>query len=330
MKSSKPAPFEVPPVGAPESSFLGSPPIEPDWGNEDTAVSRVTDTGASITEPGSDRDRATLVVLSGFNAGQVFGLEEHENVIGRGREAVVRLEEAGVSRQHARIRKLAGGDHLLEDLGSTNGTFVNGRRVQRVQLRPGDQVRVGPNLALSFSIVGVAEETLARQLYESSTRDALTQAYNRRYFMDRLVTEVAYSLRHEAVLGAILFDIDRFKALNDTHGHLIGDEVLRQLAERVTRTVRTEDVFARLGGEEFVVLVRGIDSANLVLFAERLRRSAQALQVESEGVPLSVTISLGVALLHECSGSKTAEGLLALADERLYEAKRTGRNRVVC
>ena len=142
--------------------------------------------------------------------------------------------------------------------GSTNGIYVNGERKQQAKLQPGDQVQVGPNVTLRFSMIDVAEEALARQLFDSSTRDALTHAFNRKYLMGRLVSEVAYAERHKSRLGLLLFDLDHFKQVNDEHGHIAGDAVLQGVAGFVTRLIRTEDVFARYGGEEFVVLVRGI------------------------------------------------------------------------
>jgi diguanylate cyclase (GGDEF)-like protein len=159
-------------------------------------------------------------------------------------------------------------------------------------------------------------------------RDALTRAHNRRYLVDRLASETAYARRHATKLSLILFDIDHFKLVNDTYGHVAGDEVLREVAALVSRLIRTEDVFARLGGEEFVVLARGIGHASAGQFAERIRLAVERLEVASEDAVVRVTISLGYAALDELGdGQRTGEGLLRLADARLYGAKRAGRNR---
>src|SRR5262249_44478049 len=131
-------------------------------------------------------DRAILTVLTGVNAGQVFAIEQEETIIGRGREAHVRVEDVGISRKHTRIVRTQDGRFFVEDLGSTNGTFVAARRVDRFQLRPGDRVQVGPNVLLRFSVIDATEEQLARQLFEASTRDALTRVFNRKYFFERL------------------------------------------------------------------------------------------------------------------------------------------------
>jgi len=127
----------------------------------------------------------------------------------------------------------------------------------------------------------------------------------------------------------LLFDIDHFKRVNDQHGHLAGDQVLRKLAGVVMYTIRAEDIFARYGGEEFAVIARGSDARGALALAERIRGIAETLRIDYEGLSLRVTVSAGVATL-SCTGrSKDPNTLIARADERLYEAKRNGRNRVV-
>jgi diguanylate cyclase (GGDEF)-like protein len=146
--------------------------------------------------------------------------------------------------------------------------------------------------------------------------------------VERLASEIAYARRHGTQLGLLLFDLDHFKRVNDTHGHLAGDEVLREVAALVSRMIRVEDVFARFGGEEFVVLVRGIEHENIARFAERLRAGVERLEIPAESVVLRATISVGFVSLGQLpEGERTAEGLLRAADERLYRAKTGGRNR---
>jgi diguanylate cyclase (GGDEF)-like protein len=127
----------------------------------------------------------------------------------------------------------------------------------------------------------------------------------------------------------VLFDLDHFKKVNDTHGHLAGDVVLRVVAAQVQRTIRTEDVLARYGGEEFVLLVRGIPHRNVAHFGERVRKAVDRLTVPWENIQLKATISVGVASLSELDATATGEILLHRADERLYRAKSAGRNRVI-
>jgi diguanylate cyclase (GGDEF)-like protein len=302
--------------------------IDFDWINEDTSVSRETETNIAVPPSMRDRNRASLIIMTGLNAGQVFSLEGRESIIGRSRDCHVRIEDVGISRQHTRVVRTLEGKYLAEDLSSTNGTFIGGRRIDRAEIASGDLLQVGPNVVLRFALIDEHEEKLARQLFESSTRDPLTRAYNRKYLLERLQSEVAYAHRHRTRLGTILFDLDHFKKVNDTYGHLAGDEVLRSVSTLVTRLIRVEDVFARFGGEEFVILVRGIEPANLALFAERVRRSVEKTPVAWDDQVLRQTISAGVASLVECGENATGEELLRIADERLYRAKSSGRNRI--
>jgi diguanylate cyclase (GGDEF)-like protein len=329
-----------------DSTFHSNPPSRPSlsdhWFDEDTGVSNVE---ARTPIPGAVRgvdERALVLLLTGTNAGQVFALEDRETLLGRGREAQLRVEDVAISRVHARIVKREDGRFFVEDMGSTNGTFVNGagpiERSARAELQRGDRIQVGPNVVLRFSIIDQVEETLARQLFEASTRDPLTRVYNRRYFAERLASEVGFAERHKSHLGLISFDIDHFKSVNDTHGHPVGDLVLQAITREVTRLIRVEDVLARVGGEEFAVLVRGIEHTNVVRFAERLRRAVEKMSVPFSVDSIGVTISIGVASLDEVLTPPlpTPEGevgspeerLLSLADARLYEAKEGGRNRV--
>jgi two-component system cell cycle response regulator len=271
--------------------------------------------------------RTVLTMVNGLNAGQVFTVERGETTIGRGRDADVRIDDVGISRIHARVVRTEDGRHLLEDLQSTNGVFVNAQRIERVVLASGDRVQIGPAIVLRYALVDAEEAALARQLYETSTRDPLTSVYNRRYLTERLTAEVAYAHRHQTRLSVILIDLDHFKRVNDDHGHLAGDAVLRGVSEAIGRQTRTEDVLARYGGEEFVVIVRGIEHKNVAVFAERLRRAVELLETPWKPSPLRVTVSLGVASLDECEKKAPVDALLSLADERLYRSKDEGRNR---
>jgi diguanylate cyclase (GGDEF)-like protein len=308
-----------------------SRPTYTEWDEEEEST-RTTDTTIAGPAPNNlakQTVRAVLTVISGATAGRVLSINEPVTVIGRGREAQLRFDDPGMSRAHARITFLGPGRYTLEDLESTNGTFVGGRRIERVELESGDRINVGPHLTVSFAILDSQAEKMAHELYESAVRDTLTRAHNRRYLIERLGSEVAYSRRHGTALSLVLFDIDHFKSVNDAHGHLAGDAVLREVAALVGRMIRVEDVFARFGGEEFVILTRGIEHAGAGRFAERLRSAIEKLEVAAEGAKLKVTISAGYAAVSELpTVERTAEALIRLADERLYAAKTAGRNRV--
>ena len=289
---------------------------------------RTTETEVVVAPLSTGPARPVLTLLSGVNAGQVFGIDKNEVVIGRAREARVRLDDVGISRRHARLVRTGPAAFTVEDTGSRNGVYVNGARVETAALAPGDHVQIGSDVILRFGIIDPAEEALAHQLFESSTRDALTGAYNRKYFMARLASEVAYAERHRAKLALLLFDLDHFKKVNDTEGHVAGDAVLRHVGVVVSRLLRAEDVFARYGGEEFTVLVRGITRENVLRLAQRIRKTVAEAKVPWEFRELRVTLSIGMALLDDLPSGGSI-GLVELTDARMYRAKEAGRNCVV-
>jgi two-component system cell cycle response regulator len=274
-------------------------------------------------------DRPTLTMLTGPEAGSIHTVEAHETLIGRAEACQVRLEDLGASRRHARIVRLPDGAFALEDLGSRNGTTIHGVAIQRHQLADGDRIGIGPSVFLRFAFTDQTEEELLRRLYTSSILDALTGIVNRAHLFDRLEAELAYARRHESPLSFLLFDLDHFKRVNDTLGHLAGDHVLRTICTLVKGTLRVEDIFARYGGEEFAIVARGIDFEKSMLFAERIRLVVERAGISYDGQRIAVTISIGVAALSGVTKEITVEELVALADSRLYAAKRAGRNRSV-
>jgi diguanylate cyclase (GGDEF)-like protein len=277
--------------------------------------------------------RPCLVVIAGAHLGEIFPVEG-EIIIGRDLDANLRLaEDEGVSRRHARVTPVADGA-LLADLGSQNGTYVDGDRVQERVLKEGMKIRIGQTTVLKFARYDAVEEAAQRQLLESALRDGLTRAFNRRYFLERLAAEIRFAERHGQPLALLMLDIDHFKQLNDTHGHLIGDDVLRALVGVLNDTLRAEDVLARYGGEEFAVLVRGVNRDNAKLLGERLRREIAEMGLAKEtGDKLPVTVSIGISHFPlekpgEVPSDKVGTKLIELADAALYRAKNGGRNRV--
>lgn len=268
-----------------------------------------------------------LIRMDGSEVGKVIRLNrERQFVIGRRHDCDLVLNYEGVSRQHARL-VYAGGAFFVQDLGSANGTLVQGRAISRHQLKDGDVLQLGPWVSIRYSITDAQEEQMLRQLYEAAVRDSLTGAYNREYMAERLRSEVAFATRHGTGTALILFDIDHFKRVNDTYGHQAGDAVLVDLVDRVQRSLRTEDILARYGGEEFAVSMRGASIDGAARLAERIRaESHRTVRFGEHEIPISV--SLGCADLNDCE-QKSPEGLIAVADRRLYGAKTGGRNRVV-
>ncbi len=268
-----------------------------------------------------------LVRMDGSDVGQVTALEGNELQVGRLAKSQIHIPFEGVSRNHARLVWENGG-FVVEDAGSANGTFVQGTRVARHRLSDGDVVQFGPRVVFRYSITDADEEKILRQLYESSVKDALTGAFNREYLNERLKAEVAYARRHASDLCIVITDVDHFKKVNDTHGHPGGDAALISVVKSLGRALRTEDVVARYGGEEFVVVLRGTPLANGTVVAERLRILVESTPVVYQGTTIRCTVSAGCAAL-SCTPDQTVESLIAIADRRLYSAKRGGRNRVV-
>lgn len=293
-----------------------------DWEEEATIVGKL-EAIAGIRK--ASTQRAYVIVIAGPDLGQMFALEGKSD-IGRGQDASIRLLDTEISRAHARFSQ-EGDTVVIQDLGSTNGTFVNGAAIDRTALKDGDTIQIGTTTILKFSYHDQLEEEFQRKMYQAALRDGMTGAFNKKFFMERLESEMAFALRHQSPLSVVMFDLDHFKKLNDTFGHLAGDYVLKTLGAGIHAAVRGEDVFARYGGEEFVVLSRGIDLASAKHFAERLREWVAGYPFVFDGRTIPVTTSLGVASFPQTSAD-SGKALLAKADEALYRAKTGGRNRV--
>ena len=284
--------------------------------------------GAAVLAGKAKSQRPWLVIVSGSDSiGKMYRVE-HRIVLGRSPRCDVQIEESGVSRQHAALECTADGIVQIVDLGSLNGTFVNGEPVSRRTLQDGDMIQIGDTTILKLSYQDSFDEALQRNLYESATRDPLTRTINKRGFEEALVKEFAFARRHKRALSLLVFDLDHFKRVNDTHGHPAGDYVLRRLGEVVGTSIRSEDVFARIGGEEFAVLLRDIGRDSALACAARMRARVEECVFETGGVRIPVTISIGVATM-QLDVHADGPALVASADRALYEAKRTGRNRVV-
>jgi diguanylate cyclase (GGDEF)-like protein len=268
-----------------------------------------------------------LVVLTGISMGSVFRLTERESIIGRGESCAICLDDERVSRQHAKLIRVAGGEVMIQDLESLNGTYKDGRRISLVPLRDGERFHVGGATLLRLSLTEEMEESF-RRLYESSIRDGLTGVHNRKFLDDRLLAEFAFAKRHGTPLSVVMFDIDHFKQVNDTHGHQAGDLVLRSTGAVMHASIRAEDIVARYGGEEFAILVPGVDRAQAAVMAERIRALIEEQAIIDQDREIRITVSGGVACTSQAQHESAAD-LLAAADRALYAAKEAGRNRIV-
>jgi two-component system, cell cycle response regulator len=267
-----------------------------------------------------------LVRLYPVDVGEgIITLPSSRITIGRDAECGVVLDDPDVSRKHASI-EIEGGRYVVRDLGSTNGTAVNDRRVKEQPLTSGDRVRVGKTI-FKFLRGYDVEKQYYETIYSMMITDALTGVPNKRFFQEALDREFARSRRHHRPLSLGVLDLDHFKKVNDTYGHLGGDVVLREVCTRVRKVIRKDEVFARWGGEEFVMLLPESTLAQATQFAERIRQIIAAEPVRLETLSIPVTVSIGLAHTNG-STPATPELLVAQADAKLYDAKKSGRNRV--
>lgn len=262
---------------------------------------------------------------TGMGMGSRHTLSDKPLMVGRDKDCDICLDDSSISRRHAEIRPGMSG-HYVIDQQSTNGTFINDRPASLRQLKDGDYLRFA-NWIFRYLTGNNVEAEYHEEIYRLTIIDALTGAHNKRALLEFLERELARSLRHERPLALVMFDIDHFKSINDNAGHLAGDHILRELAQRVRLAVNQEDLLARYGGEEFVVVLPESTLDKARELAERLRRAVEQQAFEYNGAIFPVTISLGVVTI-DARTPTTAEELVRRADEKLYQAKNAGRNRV--
>jgi diguanylate cyclase (GGDEF)-like protein len=247
--------------------------------------------------------------------------------VGRSSETTLSFPDVpSISRRHARLT-FSDGEVWLEDLGSRNGTFLNDEPLRESrQLASGDRFQVG-TCVFKFLHEEDAENAYHEAIYNLVIRDGLTNVFNRRRFNEELDREFQRARRYARPLALVLLDVDHFKRINDAYGHVSGDTVLRALAHAVENLLRPEQLLARVGGEEFVVLCPETPRDGAGVLAERLRIASETLDVASRGCRITVTCSFGVAELE--ATMRSSEELYGAADHALYMAKSAGRNRVV-
>lgn len=245
--------------------------------------------------------------------------------VGRGRDNDIVLPSDCVSRRHARLEQRADGLYLV-DLESTNGTFINEepQRIQERRLRRGDQFSVGDTI-FKFLSGSDVEAQYHEIVFRMAITDGLTNLANRKQLDTLLSEEIPRAQRHGRLLSLLMFDIDHFKRINDTYGHLTGDSVLRGVATTLQKRLRPNDKLGRYGGEEFCAILPETSMSSAVRIADELRTLVAGHAFVAEGQEIRVTISVGVATAGPLS---TLDTLYKAADERLYKAKHEGRNRV--
>jgi diguanylate cyclase (GGDEF)-like protein len=311
-----------------------------DSDTDDIDLSPLHESGMTQTFEGATREgsgsrlaiesEADVILIShpeGQRLGSRFRLSPGTTLeIGRSAAVGISLPEVlSISRKHARLRYL-GPVVTIEDLGSTNGTYVNGQPIHgRTVLRSGDRFQTA---AVHFKFLHEADVESAYHLaiYELVAKDGLTEIYNKRKFDEEMQREFARAMRHHRPLSLIIFDLDEFKTINDSYGHLCGDFILKQVASLARDMVRPEQMLARVGGDEFVILAPETTTEGAEALASKLRDRIQEFEHHYGDVQIPVSCSFGVAEMRKAMTSP--QDLYQAADEALLQSKRSGRNRV--
>jgi two-component system cell cycle response regulator len=283
---------------------------------------RVTD--AVAIKPTESAQDASLVLIypPGPNLGRRYELKGKVITIGRDQASDILVSSDSVSRRHARLT-MEGTRRILTDLESTNGSYVGDQPIISHALHNGDQVKIGDTI-FKYLEGSDIEASYHEEIYRMTIIDGLTGVFNKRYFLEALGRETARAQRYGRPLSILMFDIDHFKRVNDTYGHLAGDYVLQSLARVISTRARREEIFARYGGEEFVILLPETQKEGAMELAEQLRKrvSSHTFVFEAEEIP--VTVSIGVSTVQDENIPENE--IIRRVDEKLYLAKSEGRN----
>ena len=257
--------------------------------------------------------------------GRQWILNKSEMLIGRGTTSDIFVSERSISHAHCKII-INNNGAFVEDLNSTNGTSINGEKIapQKIyQLKDQDKIKTG-NAIFKY----VEESSPEVMAYKRNQIDDLTNIYNKSALISNGKEVFQKAKQLSSDLAVIIFDLDNFKIINDTHGHLAGDSLLKQLASLVkNKMIRSEDFFARFGGEEFCIVLCNKNMQEVLKIAERIRHIIEVHKFEYQSVIIpNVTVSIGVALLD--SSVKTWEDLFEKADKAVYVSKGNGKNQV--
>ena len=269
----------------------------------------------------ASQNQASLVVIEGEELGKRIALDQSSITIGRSRECDLQISHPSISRKHCEIWQ-AHGSFWIRDLKSTNKTFVNNASIREAELNDQDLIGVGKSV-LKFLSQANPEADYHDKLFKQATSDGLTHLKNRQYFVQRLESEVDHATRQREPLTLAYLDLDNFKQVNDQQGHVLGDTVLRQLARQLRSLTESKHLVARIGGEEFGILMPGCDIKSGKRLADHICQEVARAQFGNEDSPCGVTVSIGLATLQK---GMDADTLYEQADRALYTAKSAGRN----
>jgi two-component system cell cycle response regulator len=271
---------------------------------------------------------ATLVVIQGPEIGRGFRLEADRTILGRSSDATIRITDASLSRNQCAFLRGGESGYLLRDLGSTNGTWVNGKRVEEYELANDDTIQAG-NVVLKFSFMSSVESGYHAEMSTRVRRDPLTGLLNLRAFYEELDAALVLADLEERPIGFTMLDIDGLKGVNDRHGHLLGAAVVRGVGMCLREVAQARDGVAALyGGDEFSAFVVGADEPAMCELGEAARSHVEATPMSTANTPeVHVSVCVGVSVTRPSETDRNA--LVQRADVALYAAKRSGKNRVV-
>lgn len=269
-----------------------------------------------------------LTVIWGTNAdfGKEIQLSDRPVMVGRSDEADLKLTDRLVSRRHFLIRPMGDGFYEIEDLGSSNGTFVNNERVKRKVLIAEDKIRAGETI-LKFHYKDEYDSRFFERLYKMAILDGHTGLLNKTFFIEQLKIQFEIARRHNRFLSFVLMDIDDFKQINDRYGHPVGDVVLKKVAEIIYNQKRAQDIAGRYGGEEFGLILPETDAHGAVVLTERIRKAVETTEFKAFNEVVRITASFGISCFP--STALDLKELIEQADEALYIAKKEGKNTIV-
>jgi diguanylate cyclase (GGDEF)-like protein len=278
--------------------------------------------------------RPALVSLRGETLAVPIPLERDVVTLGRALEADVRVNDTRASRLHARLTSerhpvTAEQRWKLTDLGSTNGTMVNGQLIKEVLLNEGDKIVIGDQL-FRFDLLDEIDREFQQQIHRLLAHDELTGLLTSKSFFSEMRHEAAQAEAESRPFCVLMMDLDHFKEVNDKFGHLVGSKTLEEVGAVIKKALRSGDVAARFGGEEFAAFLLDADYAQALVAAERVRSAIEQHEFpatrENVGPGHRITISIGVASFPD--DAKDPIELVELADSALYRAKRSGRNQI--
>lgn len=269
----------------------------------------------------------SCIIIEGDQIGKIFSLSKQITIIGRSEDAEINLDSPTVSRKHASIR-LDGNDRIfIKDLKSSNGTYVNALRITEIELNEGDIFAIGI-YKLKIASLSKHDTVFFQRMMDNAEKDALTGVYNKGFITRLLGTIIAQAEHLKKSVSIAMVDIDHFKNINDTYGHIAGDAVLKNIAALFSTSLRSADKFGRFGGEEFLILFDRTTIVDARVISERIRKMVAEHPTVYGDQQIKVTVSIGITS-NENKHIHDAESFIKLADEKLYAAKNGGRNRIV-